>query len=296
MKNEITSARRPIFRPRHLLLALSCLLWWGCPGKPPAPQGGPTAPSAGKVVIRGSNTIGEELAPRLIAEFRRQHPEIEFDLESKATGYGMAALRVGKCDLAAASRAAIAADVELAKQAGLEMSEYVIGAYSVAVVVHANNPVTNLTKQQVREIFTGKIKNWKEVGGPDAEIRLCLRDPISGTYLGFKEIAMDNEEYAMSAALFTDYPALVGAVAADPAAIGFAGFAMTRAPGVKAVDIDGVPAQDATVHAGKYPYARAVRFYTNKQKESEATRAFLSYVLSAEGQELVRLMGFSGRP
>jgi len=293
MKNKITPDRRTIFRPRHLLLALSCLLWCGCPANPPA---SPSGPPAGKVVIRGSNTIGEELAPRLIAEFRRQHPEIEFDLESKATGYGMAALRVGKCDLAAASRAAIPADVELAKQVGLEMSEYVIGAYSVAVVVHAKNPVANLTKDQVRGIFTGKIKNWKEVGSADAEIRLCLRDPISGTYLGFQEIAMKNEDYAMPASLFTDYSALVGAVAADPAAIGFAGFAMARAPGVKAVHIDGVPAEDAAVHAGKYPYARAVRFYTNKQKESEATRAFLAYVLSAEGQELVRLMGFSARP
>ena len=120
----------------------------------------------------------------MIAEFKKAHSDVSFELEPKATGYGMAALRSGQCDIAAASRAAIEEELELTKQSGIQMNETVLGAYSVAVVVNANNPVSNLTKDQVHDIFTGKIANWKDVGGPDAAIALYIRDPISGTHLG----------------------------------------------------------------------------------------------------------------
>jgi ABC-type phosphate transport system substrate-binding protein len=128
------------------LLSLSLLLA-GCPaGKPDAPANSTTPSDTSKVVIRGSNTIGEELAPRLITEFKKEHSAITFDLEAKATGYGIAQLRAGQCDVAAASRAIIEEEVEINKTSGVEMNEHVLGTYSVAVVVNANNPVTNLTK------------------------------------------------------------------------------------------------------------------------------------------------------
>ncbi len=279
------------------MLAACSLLWVaaGCkPGESPTP---PTSNSPeNTVVIRGSNTIGEELAPRLIAEFRKQHPKISFDLETKATGYGMAALRVGQCDIAAASRPAIEADLELAQEAKLEMNDHIIGAYSVAVVVNANNPVANLTKQQVHDIFTGKIANWKDVGGPDAAVHIYIRDPISGTHLGFQEIALDNEAYASHPKLATNYMGVVNGVASDPHGIGYAGFAMAKTRGVRAVSIDGVAATDATVHAGKYPFARVLRFYTNKASESQPTKDFIAFVLSADGQKVLQEMGFTQKP
>lgn len=282
---------------RYVALVPLSLLLCGCPGNAPTPVAGPTSSSpVNTVVIRGSNTIGEELAPGLIAEFKKQHPQINFDVETKATGYGMAALRVGKCDIAAASRPAIQADLELAQDANLEMNEYVIGAYSVAVIVNANNPVGNLTKAQVHEVFTGKIKNWRDVGGPDAEIHLYVRDPISGTYLGFKEIAMNNEDYAPHPKLAVSYTDLAKSVAADSNGIGYVGFVMAKSSGVKAVTIDGVEASDTTVHSGTYPYARVLRFYTNKASETQPTKTFIEFVLSSAGQEMLREMGFSAKP
>jgi phosphate transport system substrate-binding protein len=284
---------------RPLALTSLCLLLSGCPAsKPGAESSLANAPAsdATKVVIRGSNTIGEELAPGLIAEFKKTHPTISFDVETKATGYGMAALRVGQCDIAAASRPAIQADLDLAKDANLEMNDTVLGAYSVAVVVHPNNPVVNLTKDQVRGIFTGKVQNWKDVGGPDAAIHLYIRDPISGTHLGFKEIAMNNDEYALHPKLLTNYTALATAVATDSSGIGYSGIEMAKATGAKLVSIDGVEASDAAVHSGKYPYARLLRFYTNKARESQATKDFIAFTLSARGQELIRQMGFTPKP
>lgn len=279
------------------LLAL-CLCLFGCPANKPTAENSrsTTAGSADQVIIRGSNTIGEELAPQLIAEFKKQHPKITFDVETKATGYGMAALRIGQCDIAAASRAAIQADLDLAKDSNLEMNDYILGAYSVTVVTHANNPVTNLTPEQVRAIFTGKVTNWKDVGGPDAAIQLYIRDPISGTHLGFKELALKNDEYAPHPKLLTNYQAIVTAVAADPNGIGYSGLLAKPVAGVKQLAIGGVEPSPATVHGGKYPYARVLRFYTNKALESQPTKDFIAFVLSARGQQILTEMGFTPKP
>lgn len=294
---KITFRLSPFSSPQKLLglVALTSVLC-GCPaGKPDATAPAAT-PDAKTVVIRGSNTFGEELAPALIAEFKKAHPDAKFDLETKATGYGLAALRIGNCDIAAASRPAIQADLDLAKDANLEMNDYVIGAYSVALVVHASNPVAELTKDQARNIFTGKIKNWKDVGGPDAEIHIYVRDPVSGTYLGFKEIALNNEEYAAHPKLATSYSAIATQVAADPNAIGYTGLAHTKTTGVKALKIEGAEANDASVHASKYPYARLLRLYTNKARESALTKSFIDFVLSARGQEILQQTGFTTKP
>lgn len=283
--------------PRPISLVALALLLTGCPaGKPTGDTPSPSTASpskADKVVIRGSNTIGEELAPQLIAEFKKEHPNISFDLNAKATGYGLAALRAGQCDIAAASRAAIEEELELTKSSGIEMSETILGAYSVALVVNANNPVGNLTKDQVHDIFTGKVTNWKEVGGPDATIALYIRDPISGTHLGFKEVAMKNEPYATHPHLLTNYTAIVSAVAADANGIGYSGIELAKAPGAKMLSIEGVEPSTATVNSGKYPYARVLRFYTNKAGESQATKDFIQFVLSKRGQELLAQLGFT---
>jgi phosphate transport system substrate-binding protein len=275
------------------LIALGLLLT-GCPSGNQSSSSAPNAASGGKkVFIRGSNTIGEELAPKWIAEFKKTHSDINFELEPKATGYGMAALRSGQCDIAAASRAAIDEELELTKQSGIQMNEIVLGAYSVAVVVNANNPVTNLTKDQVHDIFTGKITNWKDVGGPDAIIVIYIRDPISGTHLGFKEVAMKNEPYASHPQLHTNYSALVQAVGADANGIGYSGIEQAKVPGAKMLSIEGVQPSTETVNSGKYPYARTLRFYTNKASESQATKDFIQFVLSKEGQQLMAQLGFT---
>ncbi|TSA41915.1 MAG: phosphate ABC transporter substrate-binding protein [Verrucomicrobiales bacterium] len=310
-------APRPIIMKTHLritpffhrilavtkYLCLLCVgaLMFGCPASKPSGDssgGGATAtPSAtNTVVIRGSNTIGEELAPRLIAEFKKAHPVTAFDLDTKATGYGMAALRIGQCDIAAASRAAIQADLDLAKESGIEMNDHVLGLYSVAVVVNANNPVANLTKEQVHDIFTGKIANWKDVGGADAEIHLYVRDPISGTHLGFKEVAMNNDAYAAHFKLLTAYSAIAESVGKDAGGIGYSSINHANTSGAKAVSIEGVEASAAAVHGGKYPYARTLRFYTNKARESDAAKEFVQFVLSTRGQEIVSEMGFTTKP
>ena len=245
-----------------------------------------------KAVIRGSNTIGEELAPRLIADYQKDHPGAAFDVEFKGTSYGFGALFVGRCDIAAASRDATTNELALARDNGVQLNQETIGTYCVAVVVNAGSPVGDLTCAQVRDLFTGAVQNWKEVGGPDAPIHLVIRHPVSGTYLGFRELAMEDKPYALGVKTCTNYADIVQAVAADPGAIGYSSFQAATKPGIKTVSVGGVAPTTASVKQGKYPYARTLRLHTNKAQEAPAAREFVDFVQSSRGQAIVDQMGF----
>jgi phosphate transport system substrate-binding protein len=249
-----------------------------------------------KIVMLGSNTIGEELAPRLVAEYKKEHPTVAFELEFKGTTYGIGALIVGRCDIAAASRDASTNEVELARDRGVEFNDYIIGAYDVAVIVNGGSPVGNLTREQVRDLFTGAVKNWKDVGGPDAPVHLCIRHPISGTYLGFRELAMENRPYALRPKTFTNYTQLVEAVAKDVNGIGYSTINLASKTGVKPVSVGGVAPTVESVNKGQYPYARALRLYTDKANETPTTRDFVQFVQSTRGQAILDQLGYAPRP
>jgi phosphate transport system substrate-binding protein len=254
-----------------------------CSRKPPAPS---------VVIIRGSNTFGEELAPKLIAEFKKDHPQITFDTEFKGSPYGFGALMVEKSDIAAASREVTTNELGLAKDRGIEFNSYVIGSYSVAVILNSGNSLTSLKPEQIRDIFTGKIQNWKDVGGPDAPIHIYIRDPISGTYLGFQELAMEKKDYAQHPKTFTSYAGIVDAVAHDPAGIGYASIEDAKKSGIKAVSIGGSAPTLEAVQKGQYPYSRMLRLYTNKAKENPLAMDFIHFIQSDRGQKVIAEMGF----
>src|SRR5205814_6210601 len=109
--------------------------------------GGCSEQPSDTIIIRGSNTFGEELAPRLGDEYARAHPGVRFDLEFKGTPYGLGALMLDRCDIAASSRVVNTNDIVLAKDRNVDFSDHMIGSYAVAVVVNAKNPLANLTRQ-----------------------------------------------------------------------------------------------------------------------------------------------------
>ncbi|HWC61317.1 MAG TPA: phosphate ABC transporter substrate-binding protein [Verrucomicrobiae bacterium] len=250
----------------------------------------PKAPE--QITIRGSNTFGEELAPKLIAEFKKDHPAVNFDTEFKGSPYGFGALMVDKCDIAAASREVTTNELGLAKDRDIEFNSYAIGTYSVAVIMNAGSPLASLKAEQVHDIFTGKVQNWKDVGGPDAPVHLYIRDPISGTYLGFQELAMNKDPYAPHPKTFTNYEGIVQAVAQDPAGIGYASIEDTKKSGIKAIAIGGSAPTLEAVQKGQYPYARVLHLYTNKAKETPLTADFIHFIQSDRGQKVMADMGF----
>ncbi len=274
------------------ILLLFGLCFSGCSGKQES-----AGSDGNKVVIKGSNTVGEELAPRLISEYRKNHPGVVIDLESKATGYGLASLMAGGCDIAAASRLMIKDEQQQAELRKIEFNEYTIGSYSVAVVLNANNPVNNLSRDQIRDIFSGAIENWKDVGGPDAPIHRYIRDPISGTYLGFRELALQDKAYSTkNATELTSYDAIAQAVAKDANAVGYTSVQLAATGGLKGVSVGGVAPTIASVNEGKYPYSRILRLFTNKAREAPAARDFIQFVQSQSGQQIVAQLGYVPKP
>lgn len=254
-----------------------------------------TGAPAQKVAIKGSNTFGEELAPRLVEVFRERNPDIAFELESKGSASGVLGLLDGTCDIGATSRALNEDEQRMARSRRITLKSATIGYYGVAVIVNKANPLAGLSDQQVRDLFTGAIANWREVGGADAPVHVYIRDPVSGTYLGFQELAMENKPYVLSARTFKTYSAIAGAVEKDPHGIGYAGMTLTGHANVKALRINGVPASVVSVADNLYPYARALRLYTVKGRESPETLAFLKFVRSTQGQSILDELGFVRR-
>jgi len=160
------------------------------------------------------------------------------------------------------------------------------------VIVHPSNPVQGLTVEQVRNIFTGKIGNWKEIGGPDLKIVKVSRDTNSGTYETFETMVMQGEKITGD----TEYVGSNGAVRqraqSTPAAIGYAGLGFVDSS-VKALEINGVYPDRDTVSSGHYPIARPLFMFTNGYpKLGSHLHAFVTLYLSKKGQEIVESIGF----
>jgi phosphate transport system substrate-binding protein len=244
------------------------------------------------LVIKGSNTFGQDLAPALIREFRRAHPEIVVKLESKGSGSGFAALLAGRCDIASSSRPATEDERRLARSRGIELTSYPIGYYGVAVIVNAGNPVERLSDVQVREIFTGAIADWRELGESPGPVHIYVVDPSLGESLGFQELAMERRPYAASAKMCSRDEDAVVAVSRDPGGIGYADMALGGRAGVRMVRINGIPPTVLTVNSDDYPYSRTLRLYIIRDRESPAARQFIGFVRSKAGQDLLGKMGF----
>ena len=250
------------------------------------------ATAAGKISIKGSNTFGEELGPQLISAFQKRNPAAVIDLESLGSASGIAALLEGACDIASASRGMNEDEQRLARSRGLRIKASTVGYYGVAVVVHESSPLKNLSDRAVRDIFTGKIQNWKALGGPDRPIEVLIRDASGGTHLGFQELAMERKPYAASARGVASYTALADEIAARPDAIGYVGMNLVSRPGLRALTINGIPPNDIAVNEGLYPYVRAVWLYTRETTADKTTERFLRFVRSKAGQKIVAKAGF----
>jgi phosphate transport system substrate-binding protein len=247
------------------------------------------------LVIKGSNTFGEELAPNLIAAYRKLHPNTLVELESKGTPTGFAALLAGQTDIAAASRPAGEDELRLARSRGITMDDFIIGYYGVAIIVNDTNPARALTDTQVRDVFSGKLRNWKDLGGANSPIHVYIRDERSGAHLGFQELAMASSPYATDAKKLKGHAEIADAVGGDPLGIGYVGMNMTSRAKVMPASINGILPTVITVNDGVYPYARQLRLCVNRDKVSPSAKDFIRFVQSRAGQQLLDQVGFVRR-
>ncbi len=252
--------------------------------------------------LKGSDTIGGALAPALAKAWRKRNPQVGVAVEALGSSTAFEGLFDGSAEIGASSRTISAQEIAEAQRLGLQLRELVIGYDGVAIVVHPDNPVRNLTASQLSRIFAGKLRNWREVGGADAPIELVGRPEGSGTHAFFREkvLRLGNpggpESFAPGIVVLEHNDEIVARVASRPHAISYVGLGsltgkvrvvpVAPAPGRMAV----APSAEA-VADGSYPFYRPLLLYTTGSPSGELRR-FLEFVLSADGRALVQANGF----
>jgi phosphate transport system substrate-binding protein len=250
---------------------------------------------AGTVTVKGSDTM-VVLGQRWAEEYMKKHPTTTIQVTGGGSGTGISALINGTTDVCEASRSMKDAEKkQLADKAGAPPLETVVAKDGLSVYVNDTNPLTELTMAQLKAIFTGKVDNWKAVGGPDAKIIPYSRENSSGTYVFFKEHVLENADYTPRAQAMPGTAAVVNAVVKEKNGIGYGGAAYAK--GIKVLKIKkddksvAIEPDDKTIKSGTYPLSRPLFFYT-KTGPSADIKAFVDWVLSAEGQGIVTKVGY----
>jgi len=250
---------------------------------------------AQKVVLKGSDTV-LPLAQKEAERYMKANPNKPITVVGGGSGVGIAALMDGTTDIAMSSRK-LKMDERLKLQdAGRAVKETIICYDALSIVVNPANKVGKLTREQVEGIYTGKIKNWKEVGGDDMPIVVYARETSSGTYEFFKEFVMNRKNYASSVLNMPATGAIIQSVSQTKGAIGYVGFAYVNKE-VKDVAIsydkgkNYFMASKETAKNGSYPIVRPLFFYYPTSKEAYV-KPFVTYVLSADGQKTVDEIGY----
>lgn len=252
------------------------------------------------VTIKGSDTM-VILGQRWAESYMRRHPGATLQVTGGGSGTGIAALINGTTDIAQSSRPMKPSEADQVKaRLGIAVIETPVALDGLAVFVHESNPVTELSLQQLRDIYTGRITSWKQVGGRDEPIVLYSRENNSGTYLYFKEHVLENADFSPTAQNLPGTAAVINAVAHDPKAIGYGGIAYGK--GIKHLRVkktDTSPAIEPTldnVIRGIYPISRALYFYTAGRPKNPVALDFIRWVLSPEGQAVVSEVGYYPLP
>lgn len=230
-------------------------------------------------------------------KYMEENPEEFVAVTGGGSGTGLSSLISGTCDIAMSSRNIKEKEIALAKQKGINPYEIKVGLDGLAVVVNPKNPVNKLTLEQLAGIFSGKITNWKELGGPDSKIAVLSREVNSGTHVYFKEHVLrkndpsSREEFAPGALMLPSSQAIADEVAGNTQAIGYYGMGYIS-PKQQPVSIakdgklDFVAPAIENVLSGKYPISRPLFLYTNGEPRG-TVKKFVDFALCAEGQEVV---------
>jgi len=236
---------------------------------------------SGGVTVAGSTSV-QPFAEMLAEEYMATHPEQAINVQGGGSSAGIEAVRSGAAQIGMSSR-------EL-KGDERSLVRVEIARDAIAVVVHPSNPVRDLSLEQVRAIFSGQITDWAAVGGASHPIVVVTREEGSGTRGAFQEMVMGKDSNIDAGALVQDSNGAVRqVVSSDPNAIGYISLGLVNGQ-VKAISIDGIEATAENVLSGRYKLVRPFLFVLSAQPEGQA-KAFIDYVLSAEGQRLLAQEG-----
>lgn len=247
------------------------------------------------VQLKGSDTI-LNLGQVISESIMQENKNIKIAVTGGGSGTGIASLLNGTVDIAQASRPIKEKELKKAGEFGKKIKEWTVAFDGITVVVNKDNGIENLSMAQLRALFIGEIKNWKELGGKDLEIISLSRDTSSGTHVFFKEHVLrkgkskGREEYRSDVIYLPSNQSIMAETANNIAAIGYIGMGYMNDT-VKAVDIDGVKATVENVASKKYSISRGLYWYTEGEIEG-SKKDILDFMFSEKGQELVKKEGF----
>jgi phosphate transport system substrate-binding protein len=247
------------------------------------------------ITVKGSDTM-VILAQRWAEVYMSKNAGVTIQVTGGGSGVGIAALINGSTDLCNSSRPMKPSEREKLKQRyntlGVEIK---VAKDGLSLYENESNPVKELTLDQIKNIYTGKITNWKDVGGPNSKIIVYGRENSSGTYVYFKDNVLGGADFTSTMQSMPGTAAVVNAVAKDKNAIGFGGAAYGK--GIKFLKVkkdDNSPAYEPTaenVKTGDYPITRYLYIYT-RSKPTGAIKEYIDWILSTEGQQVVTKVGY----
>ena len=245
--------------------------------------------------IKGSDTM-LPLSQKAAESFMKTNSSQTVTVTGGGSGVGISALIEGTTELAQLSRKIKFDEKQKLQEAGKSVKEVIAAYDALAVVVHPSNKVTNLTREQLEGIFTGKIKNWKEGGGEDLKIIPYARETSSGTYEFFKESVLKNKNYMNGIMSMPATGAIVQSISQTRGAIGYIGLAYLHKD-TKAIHVSYnkgetyIEPSVSNAKNGSYPIVRPLYYYYVTSSESKV-KPFVDYILSGTGQKIVSEIGF----
>ena len=269
--SSIPSFHRDMIKPMYAnsrtlfwLLPLLMVLCVGC------------QKSKAGITVAGSTSV-EPFAELLSEEYMAKHPESHVYVQGGGSSAGIEAVRSRAAHIGMSSRSLLPAEKDLLA--------VTIARDAIAVIVNPKNSVHDLSLDQIRNIFSGKIKNWKEIGGPLHPIVLVTREEGSGTRESFQKFVTGKEDISLEALVQDSNGAVRQVVANDPSSIGYISLGLVNEQ-VKALRISGVEPSISNIDNGKYKFVRPFLFLFNGEPEGEA-KSFLEFVLSPTAQKLL---------
>lgn len=244
------------------------------------------------LVIKGSDTLGAKLVPQLKEQFRVAHKDVNFEIAAEGSSTGISAIIQSTADIGMSSRPVSEQEIAQAKANNVDIKSIVVAYDGIAVIVNSKNPVSELSSEQVHDIFTGQVDDWTAVSGAPGTISVYTRNTASGTYKDFQKMAMHSEDYAQSSQKMAGNEQIASEVAKNPNGVGYVGLAYTDMPGVKVVKINGYLPSKESVRAKHYVYSRETYYLVNANKPNPLAQKFIDFTLSDEGQKIVDAVHF----
>lgn len=246
---------------------------------------------AESIVVEGSTTV-LPIAQAAAEEYMNSDKDAYISIRGGGSSVGIASLLDGACDIADASRSIKSAELEKAVTNGIDPVAHVVAMDGIAVIVNPSNPISALSKAQIKDIYTGVISDWSALDGNGGKIVVISRDSSSGTYEAFGELVLGGKKPRADALLQASNQAVAQTVARTPGAIGYVGLGYIT-DSVKALTVNGIMPSRETVLSGKYPVSRPLFMYSNGQPKG-LVKDFLDFIKSSDGQKIVEEQGFVG--